>query len=62
MSDYRKQQIIDFITSKGQCSSKEIFDGIGKSFSYAILKRILTVLKEDNYLMTSGQGKVSQTY
>jgi Fic family protein len=57
MSDTRKQQIIDFLKSKGQCSSKEIFDGIGESFSYATLKRILTDLKSDNYLITSGQGK-----
>ncbi len=57
MSHNRKQQIIDFIKLKEQCSSKEIFDGIGESFSYATLKRILTDLKADNYLMTSGQGK-----
>lgn len=57
MIDHRKQQIIDFIKTKGQCSSKEIFDGMGESFSYATLKRILTDLKADKYLITSGQGK-----
>lgn len=57
MRDNRKQQIIDFLKAKGQCSSKEIFDGIGESFSYATLKRILTDLKADNYLFTRGQGK-----
>lgn len=57
MIDNRKQQIIDFVKTKGQCSSKEIFDGIGESFSYATLKRILTDLKEGNYLLTVGQGK-----
>jgi len=57
MVDNRKQQIIDFIKLKGQCSSKEIFDGIGEAFSYSTLKRILTDLKTDDYLLTQGQGK-----
>lgn len=57
MSDTRKQQIIDYLKIKGQCSSKEIFDAIGESFSYATLKRILTDLIADNYLITSGRGK-----
>lgn len=57
MIDNRKQQVIDFVKTKGQCSSKEIFDGIGESFSYATLKRILTDLKADDYLLTKGQGK-----
>ena len=57
MSDNREQQIIDFVKDKGQCSSKEIFDSIGDSFSYATLKRILTDLKTNNYLLTKGQGK-----
>lgn len=57
MIDIRKQQIVDFIQCKGQSSSKEIFDGIGESYSYATLKRILTDLKVENYLMTSGQGR-----
>ncbi|MEZ5198782.1 MAG: Fic family protein [Bacteroidales bacterium] len=46
-----------FVKAKGQCSSKEIFDGISESFSYATLKRILTDLKADDYLLTKGQGK-----
>jgi len=57
MIDKRKQQVIDFIKTKGQCSSKEIFDGIGESFSYATLKRILTNLKAEDYLLTKGKGK-----
>lgn len=57
MSDIRIQQIIDFLKTKGQCSSKEIFDGLGESYSYATLKRILTGLLADNYLITLGRGK-----
>lgn len=57
MIDNRKQKIIDFIKANGQSSSKEIFDGVGESFSYATLKRILTDLKANDYLLTKGQGK-----
>lgn len=57
MSNNRQQQIIEFVKQNGQCSSKDIFDGLGESFSYATLKRILTDLKTDNYLLSIGQGK-----
>ncbi len=57
MSVNREQLIIDFVKENGQCSSKEIFDSIGGSFSYATLKRILIHLKINNYLYTKGQGK-----
>lgn len=57
MIDNRKQQVIDFVKKNGQSSSKEIFDGVGESFSYATLKRILTDLKANDYLLTKGQGK-----
>lgn len=57
MIDNRKQQIIDFVKTNGHSSSKEIFDGIGESFSYATLKRILSDLKANDYLLTIGQGK-----
>lgn len=57
MNDNRQQQIIEFVKQNGHCSSKDIFDGLGESFSYATLKRILTDLKTDNYLVSMGQGK-----
>lgn len=57
MIDSREQQIIDFIKKTGECSSKEIFDNVAISVSYATLKRILTTLKSNNYLTSSGQGK-----
>jgi prophage maintenance system killer protein len=57
MIDNRKQQVIDFVKKNGQSSSKEIFDGVAESFSYATLKRILTDLKANDYLLTKGQGK-----
>lgn len=57
MIDHRKQQIIDFIKETGECSSKEVFERVDISVSYATLKRILTNLKNNNYLTTRGQGK-----
>lgn len=57
MIDSRKQEIVDFLITEGECSSKEIFDGIGNSYSYATLKRVLTDLIADNYLISSGRGK-----
>ncbi len=57
MLDNREQQIIDFIKKTGECSSKEIFDNVDISASYATLKRIITTLKTNNYLTSSGKGK-----
>ena len=53
----RDKQIIDFIKSNGECSSKELFDGAGLSTSYSTLKRILTKLLADKYIESLGQGK-----
>jgi len=57
MIDIREQQIIDFVKKTGECSSKEIFDGVNLSVSYATLKRLITKLISDNYLSSQGQGK-----
>ncbi len=53
----REKQIIEFIQKVGECSSKEIFDEINLSVSYATLKRVLTKLISSNYITTKGQGK-----
>ncbi|MDA3883251.1 MAG: Fic family protein [Bacteroidales bacterium] len=57
MIDSREKQIIDFIQKVGECSSKEIFDEIELSVSYATLKRLLTKLISSNFVSTKGQGK-----
>lgn len=57
MFNNREQQIIEFIKKSGECSSKDVFDNVDVSLSYATLKRILTKLISDNYLSTKGQGK-----
>ena len=55
--DTREQQIIDYIIKTGECSSREIFDKINISMSYATLKRVLSKLISANYIIAKGQGK-----
>ena len=57
MLNNREQQIVDFIKENSEYSSKELFDKINISVSYATLKRILLKLVSLNYLATKGQGK-----
>jgi predicted nucleic acid-binding protein len=57
MMDNKKQQILSFIQKMGACSSKEIFDGLDLSLSYATLKRLLTNLFAEKYIYKLGQGK-----
>lgn len=53
----RDKKVIDIIKNKGECSSKEVFDAIKLSISYATLKRILTKLIAENYIESIGKGK-----
>ena len=55
--DARDKIILDFIKKTGECSSKEVHDNVGIAVSYATLKRILSKLKNENYLLSVGQGK-----
>ncbi len=57
MLDNRKHLIIDFIKKAGESSSKEIFDHVDLSVSYATLKRIIGNLISENYLSVKGRGK-----
>jgi predicted transcriptional regulator len=56
MIDIREQQIIDFVKKTGECSSKEVFEGVNLSVSYATLKRLVAKLVSENYLSSKGQG------
>jgi len=60
MLNQRENNIIDFIKINGPNSSKEIFERIDISVSYATLKRILGNLIEDNYLAVQGLGKATR--
>lgn len=53
----REQQIIDFISENGGCSSKYIFENLSISVSYATLKRILTKLLLNKHIISEGRGK-----
>ncbi len=57
MLNYRESDIIKIIKNKDECSSKEIFEGITISVSYATIKRILKKLTDDNLIITKGKGK-----
>ncbi|MBI4646519.1 MAG: Fic family protein [Bacteroidia bacterium] len=57
MPDNRETEILDLIRKNQECSSKEIFDEITISISYATVKRILSKLTAENLLFTKGQGK-----
>ncbi len=57
MLNYRESDIIKIIKNKDECSSKEVFEGITTSVSYATVKRILKKLTDDNLIITKGKGK-----
>jgi len=53
----RETEIIATIKSSVECSSKEVFDSISVELSYATLKRALSKLVSENYIITKGKGK-----
>ncbi|MBR0573836.1 MULTISPECIES: hypothetical protein [Pasteurellaceae] len=60
MVNPKEQQIIDFISQHTECSSKEIFDGLSLSVSYATLKRTLSTLISNHYLIAVGKGRAKK--
>jgi len=57
MLDHRASEIIDIIKKRKECSSKEVFERISTSISYATVKRVLTKLVSENLIATTGRGK-----
>jgi len=57
MLNYRESDIIEIIKKKNECSSKEVFESISTSVSYATVKRTLTKLTTENLIVTKGKGK-----
>ena len=55
--DKRDKQILAYIKKHPSLSSFEIFEGVGLEISYATLKRILTRLREDQLIISEGQGR-----
>jgi len=67
MIDKRELEIIELIKNKKVASSKEVYEIVSDSISYATVKRILSRLIEENLLTKNGQGKstkylISPTY
>ena len=57
MIDKREFEIIELIKKNREVSSKEIFEKLSKSMSYATVKRVLSKLVDANFLIKRGQGK-----
>ncbi len=57
MINKRDLLIIDFIKKNAGSSSRDIFENSSISASYATLKRNLSKLISDNYIISEGQGK-----
>ena len=57
MLETKELDIINYVISNPQCSSKDIHNGISTSISYATVKRILSKLTTDNLLIIDGKGK-----
>jgi predicted transcriptional regulator/fido (protein-threonine AMPylation protein) len=57
MIDKRELDIIEIVKKKQEISSKEIFESLSNSISYATLKRILSRLIDEKLIAKKGQGK-----
>lgn len=53
----RESEILELVKNNREVSSKEVFEGVSASISYATVKRILARLIEENLLIKKGQGK-----
>lgn len=67
MIDKRELEIIELIKKNHEISSREIYESISNSASYATVKRMLSKLIDENLLTKKGQGKstkylISPTY
>lgn len=57
MHNNRQIEIINFIRNNPSCSSGDIHKGYAPSVSYATVKRILSQLLTDNFIISAGKGK-----
>ena len=57
MNSQREIEIINFIKTNGESSSKKIFDNLSLEISYATLKRVLTKLITEESIESIGKGK-----
>jgi predicted transcriptional regulator len=59
MSDSTEQTMIDFLKENEGVSSKEIHEAMSSSISYSTVKRVLTKLNTQNFVITKGQKKAA---
>lgn len=57
MPETRQTEILNFIQNHTNCSSSEIHKEFATSISYATVKRILSKLLTEKYIITEGKGK-----
>lgn len=57
MNSSGASEILDFVKMNQEVSSREIFEGLSASYSYATVKRMLSSLIDENLLTKKGQGK-----
>ncbi len=57
MTETRQIEIINFIQNHANCSSGEIHKEFATSISFATVKRILTQLLTDKFIISEGKGK-----
>jgi Fic family protein len=58
--DTKEHEILEFLKNRPSASSKEVFEGLPSSSSYATVKRILAKLKEDGLVATLGTRKATK--
>ncbi len=67
MQETRQNEILNFIQNHASCSSGEIHKEFATSISYATVKRLLSQLLTEKYIISEGKGKgtrysISPTY
>src|SRR5690554_3891817 len=60
MIDKRAIEIIEFLKKNPEISSKELFEGVSATISYATVKRILSKLVDESLVAKKGQRKSSK--
>jgi predicted transcriptional regulator len=62
MTETKQTEILNFIQSHANCSSSEIHKEFETTISYATVKRILTQLLTEKFIISEGKGKGTRYY
>lgn len=49
--------ILEYLANNPLCSSKEVYERISSNKGYATIKRVLSKLIENNFIVSEGSGK-----